>query len=329
MGSVALRLIARCLSPTGPAPMVEWSTALLLIARCPHQLGLPRWSSGLRRCYWVLAVSHQLGLPRWSSGLRRCYWLLAVLTDWACPDGRVVYGVATDCSLSSPTGPAPMVEWSTALLLIARCPHQLGLLRWSSGLRRCYWLLAVLTDWVCPDGRVVYGVATDCSLCLTDWACPDGRVVYGVATDCSLSSPTGPAPMVEWSKALLLTARCPHRLGLPRWPSGLRRCYWLLAVLTNWACPDGRVVYGVATDCSLCLTNWACPDGRMVYGVATDCSLSSPTGPAPMVEWSTGLLLIARCPHQLGLPRWSSGLRRCYWLLAVLTNWACSDGRVV
>ena len=129
--------------------MAEWSTALLLTARCPHQLGLlrwssglrrcywllavshrlglPRWSSGLRRCYWLLAVSHQLGLPRWSSGLRRCYWLLAVLTNWACPDGRVVYGVATDCSPSSPTGPAPMVEWSTGLLLIARVGIPAGL----------------------------------------------------------------------------------------------------------------------------------------------------------------------------------------------------------
>ena len=255
-------------------------------------------------------------MAEWSKVLLQTVCCLSPLR--ACPDGRVVVGVATDCSLSHTSeglplwqsgrrcchrlltvshlcGPALMVEWSKVLLLIACC---------LTPLRACPdgWVVKVLPQTVCclsplracPDGWVVK-VLPQTVCCLSPLrACPDGRVVVGVATDCLLS-------------------------------------------LTTEGLPEGWVVKGVATDCLSPLK--AFPDGWVVVGVATDYSLSLTSaglpwwqsgrrcchrlltvshlcGPALMVEWSKVLLLIACC---------LTPLRACPdgWVVKVLPQTVC------
>ena len=262
--------------------MAEWSKALPLTAwglspmwACPNgwvvkgiatdclrsltNVGLSQWLSGQRHCHWLLEVSHQCGpvlMAEWSKALPLTAWGLSPM--WACPNGWVVKGIATDClrsltnvglpqwlsgqrhchwliEVSHQWGPAPMAEWSKALPLTA-------------------WGLSPM--WACPNGWVVKGIATDCLLSLTD-----GWMVKGIATD--------------WLRSLT-------NEGLPQWLSGQRHCHWLLEVshqcgpvlmaewskalpLTAWglspmwACPNGWVVKGIATDCLRSLTNVGLP----------------------------------------------------------------------
>ena len=152
-----------------------------------------------------------------------------------------------------------MAEWSQVLPQTAHC----------SPLRAC------------PDGWVVSSIATDCSLLRV---CPDGWVVSGTATDCSL-----------------LTAE-----GLPWWLSGLRYYHRLLtthrlgpALMAEWsqvlpqtahysplrACPDGWVVSGITTDCSLLTAEglpWWLSGLRHCHRLLT----AHRWGPALMAEWS-------------------------------------------
>ena len=378
----------------GAALMAGWSGVLRLAVHC-----------GIAR----------LGLPWWPSGLVYYAWLFTVeLPDWGCPDGRVVWCIAPGYSLSNcQTGTALMAEWSGVLRLAVHFRiARLGLPWWPSGLVYCAWLFTVeLPDWDCPDGRVVWCIAPDCSLSncqtgaalmaewsgvlrltvhcriarlglpwwpsglvycawlftveLPDWGCPDGRVVWCIAPGCSLSNcQAGAALMAKWSGVLRLAVHCRiARLGLPWWPSGLVYCAWLFSVeLPDWSCPDGRVVWCIAPGCSLSncqtgaalmaewsgimrlavrcriarlgllwlpsglvycawlftveLPDWGCPDGRVVWCIAPGCSLSNcQAGAALMAEWSGVLRLAAHCRiARLGLPWWPSGLGHFAWL---------------
>ena len=190
----------------------------------------------------------------------------------------MVWGVATDCSLSLITeglpwwpcglrrcywlfavshhwGPALMAVWSKALPLIARCLSPLRCLPWwPCGLRRCYWLLAVSHHW----GPALMAM----------WS---GRCHWLLA----VSLRWGPALMAMWSNALPLTACCLSSV----------RAY-----------PDGRVVWGVVTDCSLSLITeglpWWLSGLRHCHWLL---AASRHWGPTLMTEWSKALPLTARC----------------------------------
>ena len=207
-------------------------TNVLLLPLTHHCPSLPWWPCGIRRCNCLLAVSHRWGpalMAVWSTALPLTVSCLSPLR--ACPDGRVVYGAATDCKLSLTTEGLP---W------------------WLCGLRRCHWLLAVSHHWG-PALMAVWSTALPLTVsCLSPLrACPDGRVVYGAATDCELSLTTE---------------------GLPWWPCGIRRCHWLLAVSHHWR-PALMAVWYTALPLTVsCLSPLrACPDGSVVYGAATAC----------------------------------------------------------
>ena len=167
---------------------------LSVFPACWWYIGEPapigRWPCGLWHCHWLLADSHH-----WGPALKAMWCMALPLTARclsplrACPDGRVVYGIATDCSLSLTTEGLP---W------------------WPCGLWHCHWLLAVSHHWG-PALMAVWSMALQLTArCLSPLrACPDGRVVYGIATDCSLSLTTE---------------------GLPWSLCGQRSCHWLLAV---------------------------------------------------------------------------------------------------
>ena len=192
-------------------------------------------------------------MAEWSTALPLTAHCLSPLR--ACPDGWVVYGIATDCSLSLTTEGLP---W--------------GL----SGLRRCHWLLTVFHHWGLSDLRLCHWLLT-------------------------VSHHWGPALRAEWSKALPLTAHCPPPLkGFPN----------------SW------VVYCVATDCWLSLTTeglpWWLSGLQHCHWLIT---VSHHWGPALVAEWSKALPLTAQSLTTEGLPWWLCGLRSCHWLLAASHHW--------
>ena len=167
--SNALPLTARCLSPL--RARLDGCLVLCVATDCLLSLtaeGLPWWPCGLMHCHWLLAVSYHWGLALmavWSNALPLTACCLSPLR--ARPDDWVVWGIATDCSLSLTTEGPP---W------------------WMPGLMCCHWLLAVSHRWE-PALMAVWSNALPLTACCLSSlrACPDGRVVWGVATDCSPS----------------------------------------------------------------------------------------------------------------------------------------------
>ena len=182
-------------------------------------------------------------ITEWSKALSlnaRCPSSLIV-----CPDGRVVYGIGTECSVYVVNWrPALIAEWCKALPLNARC---LSLVR------------------ACPDGRVVLKSLPLNAQCLSSLgACPDSRVVLGIATECSVS---------------IITE------GLPWWPSGLKHWHWMFGVCRHWR-PALMVEWSKALQ-----LNAQC----QALQWKARC-LSS-----PRAEWSKTSPLLAWCPSPLRL----------------------------
>ena len=269
-----------------------------------------------------------------------------------CPDGRMVWGVSTDCSLSRITkGSAMMAEGSKALPLTAGCLAPLPCLvqkkshlafgfnciahaglPWC-GSRRCPWLLVISHHW----GSVLIAKWSE-ALPLT-------------------AGSLAPLPcLVQKKSHLAFGFVCIAHAKLPCWPRGLRRFHWLLAVSHHWGfalMAEGSKALPLTAGClaplpclvqkkshlalvSIALRMPVYP--RVVQGVAPDCSLSRITkGSAMMAEWSAALPLTAGCLAPLpclvqkkshlafgfvciahaSLPWWPRGLRRCHWLQAV------------
>ena len=182
-------------------------------------------------------------MAEWSTALPLTAHCLSPLR--ACPDGWVVYGFATDCSLSLTTEGLPL-----GLSDLRHCHWLLSLttegLPWGlSDLRHCHWLLTASHHWgasLIAEWSTALPLTADFLSPLRD--CPDGWVVYSVATDCSLSLTTE---------------------GLPWWLSCLRCCHWLLTVSHHWGPALMAVWSKVLPLTASCLSPLrACPNGWVV-----------------------------------------------------------------
>ena len=290
-----------------------WFKALPLTARCLLPLRVcpdGRVVCGVATYCWLfrttaLSCAEEVSFSFWFRLHFACrsalVWFKALPLTARClaslrvsPDGRVVWGVATDFWLSRTTALSCAEEVSFSFWFPLHCACQFALMTEGA---KAYPLTArcLASLRVSPDSRVVWGVSTDCWLSRTTALSCAEEVSFSFwfQLHCACWS------TLVWFKALPQTARCLASLkGLPWWPSGLRRCHSLLAVSHHWG--------------SALMAEWS-----KALSLTAGCLAPLPC----LMQKKSHLAFGFVCIAQASFPWWPRGLRRFHWLLAVSHHW--------